>query len=105
MVEIHLYGRLRRYAQQAGGNPDNIIRLAPKPDETVETLLKRVGIEDDKIFHIFLNGKLLATRNTLAIWLRYQQIRSNPHDWNTNFPVSDGDRIGLFGHDMASLVV
>jgi hypothetical protein len=47
MVGIHLYGQLQHYARKAGTNPENIIRLDTRPDDTVESLLKRVGINVD----------------------------------------------------------
>jgi hypothetical protein len=41
----------------------------------------------------------------MANWLGYQQVRESPFDWDLKVPVKDGDRIGLFGEDMAALVV
>ena len=41
----------------------------------------------------------------MARWLGYQQVRPDPFDWNLSTPVKPGDRIGLFGRDMAALVV
>jgi hypothetical protein len=105
MVEIHLYGKLRRYAKNNSPSQDSVIRLEHQPDETIESLLERIGISVDEIHHIFYNSKLLATHTTMALWLGYQQERTNPFDWDLSVPVESGDRIGLFGKDMAMLVV
>jgi len=105
MVEIHVYGKLRRYAPGSSPSRDSWIVVDPIEDETIEMLLERVGIGADEIYHIFLNSKLLATHSTMAKWLGYQQVRESPFDWNLKVAVKDGDRIGLFGEDMATLVV
>ena len=41
----------------------------------------------------------------MAYWIRYQQVNENPLDWNLEVAVKAGDRIGIFGRDMAALVV
>jgi hypothetical protein len=41
----------------------------------------------------------------VAYWIRYQQVHENPLEWKLNIPVEAGDRIGLFGRDMAVLVI
>ena len=102
MVEIRLYGKLRRYAKN---NPESIIRVAPEPDESLEVLLNRLGIPLDDIYTIFYNSKLLAARSGMAIWIGYRQVHSNPFDWDLGLTVVSSDRIGLFGRDLAALVV
>jgi hypothetical protein len=102
MVEIRLYGKLRRYADD---NPDSIIRISPESNETLGSLLNRLNIPLDDIYSIFYNSKLLAARSGMARWIGYQQVRSNPFDWDLNVSVQSSDRIGLFGRDMAALVV
>ncbi len=103
MVEIHLYGKLRRRAQDT--RVGQVMKVEPQPDETIASLLTRVGIPVDEIYHVFFNSKLLATHNTMAAWLGYRQVRADPFDWNLSVPVKSGDRIGLFDEDMAALVV
>ncbi len=105
MVEIHLYGKLRRYAQNIPTDRDNVIRVSPESDETLEALLTRLEIPVDEIYSIFFNSKLLAARTAMAKWIGYQQVRTNPFDWNLNVTVKPADRIGLFGRDMAALVI
>ena len=82
-----------------------VLKLAAEPEETVVALLARIGISPDAIFTIFLNSKLLASRSLMAYRMGYQQVREDPLDWNLDIAVKDGDRIGLFGRDMAALVV
>ena len=102
MVEIRLYGKLRLYADDCS---DGIIRLSPESDEQLGSLLNRLNIPLDDIYSIFYNSKLLAARSGMASWIGYQQVRSNPFDWNLSIAVQASDRIGLFGRDMAALVV
>ena len=102
MVEIRLYGKLRRYAKDS---PENIIRVSPDPDESLKVLLDRLGIPVDEIYSIFYNSRLLAARSGMASWIGYRQVHSNPFDWDLSLTVASADRIGLFGRDMAALVV
>ena len=105
MVKIHVYGKLRRYAPDSRADRDSVIAVGPQPDETVESLLARVGIPVDEVYHVFFNGNLLATHNAIAPGLGFQQVRMNPFDWKLNVSVKDGDRLGLFGMDMALLAM
>jgi hypothetical protein len=102
-VEIHLYGSLRRYAPDPRPDRESVVRLEPQPEETVETVLERLGISPAEVYHIFLNGAILTTRNSMAPWLRYQEASS--YDRGLDAPVGAGDRLGLFASDMALLVV
>ena len=110
MIEVHLYGKLRRYAAASRASEQSVIRLERQPGETVATVLERAGIPLEDIYHIFLNGAILSSRNSMAPWLRYEQAT----DGTVGRPaaaealgvnVDDGDRLGLFAHDMALLVV
>ena len=103
MVEIHVYGKLRRYVKDLQRSRNSVITLEPRPEETLASLLGHAGIPVDEINHIFFNSNLLATRTSMAPYLGYQQSRSNLFDWNLNIPVGNGDRIGLFGRDMPIL--
>jgi hypothetical protein len=103
MIEIHLYGKLRGYAKSLQPAPHGVIMLEPRPDETIASLLAHMGIPREEINHIFFNAKLLATRNKMASFLGYQQVGSSLSDWDLNVRVDKGDRIGLFGTDMAIL--
>ncbi|HIE37608.1 MAG TPA: hypothetical protein EYP77_00785 [Anaerolineae bacterium] len=107
MVEVHLYGKLRRYAPDPRPDRESVIRLEFQPGETVGAVLERLGISSDEIAHIFKNGALLTTCNSMAPWLRYQQAREGMPNCDLGLEVSvqDGDRLGLFGRNMPLLVV
>lgn len=102
MVDIHLYGKLRRYAGNYKPGQDCVVTLETGPGDTMAAILQRVGIPAAEINHIFFNARLLATGNALAAFYGYPQARPNLDGWD-DFPVADGDRIGIFGHDMAVL--
>jgi hypothetical protein len=103
MVEIHVYGKLRGYVKDTRADHQSVLTLEPQPKETIASLLALAGIPVDEINHIFFNAKLLASRSRMAPFLGYLQSRSSVIDWNLQVPVNDGDRIGLFGTDMAVL--
>ena len=42
MVEIRLFGKLRRYAPETQDNQSNVIQVSHEPDETLEKLLARL---------------------------------------------------------------
>ena len=104
-VDIRLYGKLRRFVKESEADHDNLMRVAPQPEETVQQLLARIGIPVDELYTIFLNSKLLASRSLMAYRMGFQQVNEDPLDWNLEIVVEAGDRIGLFGRDMAALVV
>jgi hypothetical protein len=64
-----------------------------------------MGVAIEDIYSIFYNRKLLVARSGMARWLGYQQMRSNPFKGDLNVPLKGVDRIGLFGRDMAALVI
>jgi len=105
MVEIHLYGKLRRFLKKPRNCEDGVLKVSVQPEETLEQLLTRVGIPLEEVYNIFFNSKLLATRSAMAYWIRYQQVHKDPLDWNLDIAVKQGDRVGLFGKDMAALVI
>jgi len=107
MVEIHLYGGLRRLAIDPRPDRDSIVRLEPEPGETVETVLEWLGVRPAELSHVFLNGALLSSDNTMAKWLDYRTARAGEsrQAQGLDTPVCRGDRLGLFARDMALLVV
>jgi hypothetical protein len=105
MVEIHLFGKLRKYAQNSDHENGSVIRIAPQSGETIALLLARVGIAIEEVYSIFVNHKLLAARSGMARWIGHPKVRSDPFNWDLDIPVNAGDRVGLFGRDMAALVV
>jgi hypothetical protein len=105
MISIHLYGKLRQYASDNSPSGESVLRLEAVKNETLALLLKRAGIDIEEIYTIFLNARLLTTHNSMARWLEYPQVCQDCHDWDLSIIIKDGDRIGLFGRDMAALVV
>ncbi len=105
MVEIHLFGKLRKYAQKSDRETAHVIQVSPQSDETIALLLDRVGIAIEDVYSIFVNHKLLAARSGMARWIGHQKVRKDPFNWDLDIPVKAGDRVGLFGRDMAALVV
>ncbi len=103
MLEIHLYGSLRRYAPDSRPDRESIVRFEPQPGDTVGTTLERLGISFEQICHVFLNGTLLSTKNSMAPWLKYQQTGARARGLDT--PIQPGDRLGLFARDMGLLVI
>ena len=105
MVDIRFFGKLRRFVKELAAGQDNLMKVALLPEETVAQLLGRIGVPLAEIYTIFLNSRLLATRSKMAYWMRYAQVDENPLDWKLDVAVRAGDRIGLFGRDMAALVI
>ncbi len=105
MIEIHLYGKLRKVLGDDNPSESNVLRLSPEPGETIASVFERAGISAEDVYSLFLNARLLAARSNMVRWLGYQQAGADPLSWDLNVPVSPGDRIGVFGRDMAALVV
>ena len=105
MIEIRLYGKLRRQSAINEIRETGRLHLVPDKDETMISLLDHIGVAAEDAHSIFLNAKLLAARSNMARWLRYQGASDNPLDWNLDIPLKSGDRVGVFGRDMAALVV
>ena len=80
-MEIHLYGKLRRFAQNRVVSQDSIVKLPVEDGDTIGSVLNRIGIDPKETSNLFLNGE--------ASLLSRQ--------------VSDGDRLGVFPDDMALL--
>ena len=105
MVEIHVYGKLRKYLADTDGLQESTIRMKPSDAETVASILEKLGLPVESVYSIFLNSKLLAARSGMAKWIGYQQARADIFDWDLSMGITSGDRLGLFGRDMAALVV
>lgn len=103
MVEIHLYGKLRHHVNSSRPGNGGVIMLEPRPEETIASLLTHAEIPVDEINHIFFNSNLMASRAKMASYMGFRQSNSDLSDWNLDVPVDNGDRIGIFGRDMALL--
>ncbi len=105
-ITLNLYGKLRKvHKLDREIGTKGIIEVEITPDETLESVLDRVGISIDELYTIFLNGQLLTTHNKMAEHLGYQQYCEECHNWNLCVKLQDGDTVALFGLDMATLVI
>lgn len=104
MIELHLYGNLRRLAPDKRGKGERIIQYESHPGETINMLLASLGVTPDQISTLFYNHKLLATRIPTAAIVEFRQVDQDPEGWNLDVPLQPGDRLGIFGTDMQILV-
>jgi len=82
MIEIHLYGKLRRFGTEPDSTRDSILHVRVQGDETIADITRRLGVPPEELGrNIFLNGQLSALSRR----------------------VQAGDRLGLFPPDMSLL--
>ncbi|MCX6094108.1 MAG: hypothetical protein NTY63_04695 [Candidatus Bipolaricaulota bacterium] len=82
MIDVHLYGKLRRFAQDGSPNSDSVVSVPHREGDTVGSVVERLGIpEADLGANLFVDG-------------HYADLQS---------PVPDGARLGLFPDDMQLL--
>ena len=84
MIEVYLYGKLRRFTENLDPSRDSITCVATKRGDSITDIIQRIGIAGDEIGpNIFLNG-------------RYSTQSEK---------VSDGDRLGIFPDDMPMIII
>lgn len=82
MVEVHLYGKLRRFTDNQDPSQDSIINIPVNNGDSIESIVRRIGIPFEELgSNIFLNGEYSALERK----------------------VSNGDRLGIFPDDMKLL--
>jgi len=82
MIDIHLYGKLRKYSDDLNPTTPSIASVLWEAGDAVGKVIGRLGIPLTEVgSNVFLNG-------------RYANLES---------PVHDGDRLGLFPDDMQLL--
>jgi hypothetical protein len=81
MIEVHLYGKLRRLAKESDARSDSIVRLPYQEGDTIEDVVRRLGLNPEELSHLFLNHQYSALTRL----------------------VHDGDRLGLFPTNMSLL--
>ncbi len=82
MIEVHLYGKLRRFTSNQAPSQDSVINVPVKTGDNIESIAQRIGIPLEELGNnIFLNGEYSALGRK----------------------VSDGDRLGIFPNDMQLL--
>ena len=81
MIELHLYGKLRRFTPSLEIQGDSVVMVSCQPGDSIGDILTRLGIPHSETSNIFLNGDLCALTKQ----------------------VEDGQRVGVFPDDMALL--
>jgi len=107
LVKVHLYGELRRYGGQPRADRETVVEAPISGEATLAQVLEQIGIPQDEVAQVFLNAKLLTTCNSMAPWLGYQTAEDRIPRCGERMktPIRNGDRLGLFPHRMAMLVV
>ncbi|NHI90289.1 MAG: MoaD/ThiS family protein [Candidatus Thorarchaeota archaeon] len=78
MIDVHLYGHLRKMVPDSKANEDTILLIEFEEGESFQELVERLGLEISNIGDCFINGRLA----------HHSDI------------VKNGDRIGLFPYNM-----
>lgn len=106
MIEVRLFGALRRYGGNPEPSPEAIVHLSDGEGATVGEVLSRMGIDPAEVSHVFLNGRLLP-RSAYPITLGYPLAAQHPltSDGHLGVPVHSGDRLGIFPRNMGVVVV
>lgn len=82
LIEVHLYGKLRRFTGNLDPARESIVHVPAKNGDTIGDVAQRIGIPDKDLGpNIFLNGEYSALSRQ----------------------VNNGDRLGLFPDDMQLL--
>jgi molybdopterin converting factor small subunit len=82
MIEVHLYGKLRRFAPEKDARGDSVVRVPVTDNDTISDVILRLGIPFSEVgSNIFLN------------W-QYSGL---------NRRVQQGDRLAIFPEDMQLL--
>jgi len=82
MIDVHLYGKLRRFSGDSDPRRESVLPMEARSGETISDIIRRIGIPSEELGrNIFLNGEISALERT----------------------VKDGDRLGIFPDDMQLL--
>lgn len=82
MIEVYLYGKLRRFSDNQDPRRESVVYVQVEEGDTIEDIINRLRIPMNEIgSNIFLNG---------------EYSKPTRH-------VRDGDRLGLFPDDMQVL--
>ncbi len=84
MIEVHLYGKLRRFSDNQDPSHDSITYAPVEAGDTIGDIIRHIGIPLEALSsNIFLNGEYSALGRT----------------------VQNGDRLGIFPNDMQLLMI
>ena len=82
MIDVHLYGKLRRFTGDSNPRKEAVLRMEAREGETISDIIMRIGVPPEELGrNIFLNGEVSAPERS----------------------VKDGDRLGIFPDDMQLL--
>jgi molybdopterin converting factor small subunit len=82
MIEIHLFGKLRRFSEQKSPLRESIVFLEARDGDSIRNIVERIGIPLNELGrNVFLNGEYSGLDR----------------------PVNDRDRLGIFPDDMQLL--
>ena len=82
MIEIHLFGKLRRFSEQKSPLRESIVLLEARDGDSIRSIVERIGIPLNELGrNIFLNGEYSGLDR----------------------PVKDRDRLGIFPDNMQLL--
>ncbi len=84
MIEVPLYGKLRRFADNPETSGDSVTYVPAAAGDAIRDVIERMGIPFQEVGkNIFLNGE-------------YSPLSRK---------VTDGDRLGIFPDDMQMIIV
>jgi hypothetical protein len=106
MIEVRLFGNLRRYAADSASAPVAVMQLPLSNSKTLGQVLAQLGIDANELGNIFLNGRMLP-RSAYAVYMGYQMTSGTPLNLKGCLDTSlqAGDRLGIFPRIMSSVVV
>jgi len=82
LIEVHLYGKLRRFSENQDPRQESIIQVVIEEGDTIADVIERIGIPMNEVGrNIFLNGE-------------YSELKRS---------IRHGDRLGIFPEDMQLL--
>jgi len=82
MLEVHLYGKLRRFTDNQDVTKDSVIRITVEEEDTIGDIIARIGIPLEEVgSNVFLNWE-------------YSALSRRVHD---------SDRLAVFPDDMQLL--
>ena len=81
MIDIYLYGQMRSFGPSVPLEADCLVQMPVQAGDSIGDIIRRLGIDPEQIAHLFLN-------------YQYSAITRRVHD---------GDRLGVFGRDLALL--
>jgi len=65
MIEVHLYGKLRRFADNSDPQSQSVAPVQWRPEDTVAVIVERLCIPMAELgSNIFLNGRYAKSRIT-----------------------------------------